>query len=57
MDLENSRLYDLEIKDLNGDEIIRVTKHGWELLNEYPHLKVGQVVNGWKSFLVTAFGN
>lgn len=57
MELENSRLYDLEIKDLNGDEIIRVTKQGWELLNEYPHLQVGQVVVGWKSFLVTAFGN
>lgn len=56
MDLENSRLYDLEVKDLNGTEVTKVTLQGWELLNQYSFLRVGQIVREWKSYLVTPFG-
>ncbi len=56
MELENSRLYDLEVKDLTGDEVTKVTKKGWELMQEYPFLRVGQIVIEWKSFFVSPFG-
>jgi hypothetical protein len=56
MSLNNADMYTLEIKDLNGTEVTTVTKPGWELLNEYDFLIVGQTVREWRMFVVTPFG-
>ncbi|QBJ02917.1 hypothetical protein MZD04_gp391 [Pseudomonas phage Psa21] len=55
MELENTEMYTLEIKDLAADEseVQTVTKAGWELMQEFNFLQIGQVVRDWKMFIVT----
>lgn len=55
MELENSQMYTLSIKDLNGNDITEVTDLGMNLKYQYPHLVVGQVVQDWKMYVVTPF--
>lgn len=56
MELQNTSMYQLEIKDLNGSEVTTVTKTGLDLKCEYPFLTVGQQVRDWQMFVVTPFG-
>lgn len=52
MQLENSTMYTLTIKDLNGADISEVTDLGMNLLYQYDFLTVGQQVRDWKMFIV-----
>lgn len=56
MELEEDKMYTLEIINLEGDHSTLVTKLGEEMLKDYNFLKIGQVVNGWVMYVVTPFG-
>uniref|UniRef100_A0AB39CCN8 Uncharacterized protein n=1 Tax=Pseudomonas phage RVTF4 TaxID=3236931 RepID=A0AB39CCN8_9VIRU len=56
MQLESTRMYTLEIKDLNGNEVTTVTQQGMEINAMYPGLVVGQTVRDYKMFIVVPFG-
>lgn len=53
MELNNTDMYTLQIKDLNGNETTNVTKTGLDLKVEYPFLTVGQHVREWNMYIVT----
>lgn len=56
MELEEDKMYTLEIINLEGTESTLVTKLGEEMLKDYDFLQIGQVVNGWVMYVVTPFG-
>lgn len=56
MELENTRMYTLTIKDLNGNTTSEVTQQGMEINATHPGLTVGQTVRDWTMFVVVPFG-
>lgn len=53
MELQNTEMYQLEVKDLNGVEVTTVTKTGLDIKVEYPFVQVGQVVRDWHMYIVS----
>jgi len=56
MELENTRMYHLTVKDLNGNTTSEVTQAGMEINATYPGLIVGQTVRDWAMYIVVPFG-
>lgn len=56
MELENTRMYHLTVKDLNGNTTSEVTQPGMEINATYPGLIVGQTVRDWAMYIVVPFG-
>jgi sporulation protein YlmC with PRC-barrel domain len=53
MELQNTSMYNLQVKDLNGNEVTMVSDTGLNLKANYPFLTVGQHVRDWQMFIVT----
>jgi hypothetical protein len=53
MELQNMDMYNLEVKDLNGNEVTTKTATGLDLKAEHPFLTIGQNVRDWKMYIVT----
>jgi hypothetical protein len=53
MELQNMDMYNLEVKDLNGNEVTTRTATGLDLKAEHPFLTIGQNVRDWKMYIVT----
>ena len=56
MELEEEKMYNLEIINLEGSSSTLVTKIGSELIKDFDFLRVGQVVNEWVMYVVTPLG-
>lgn len=52
MELDSATMYHLEVIDLNSEAKAEITALGSELAASFDFLRIGQVVNDWKMYVV-----